>query len=70
MMNVITKLSPRAYMQRVRRNRDIYCYVKALKCTSACLSELSLIIHLCFFISLFVRFNSVINSKLMKQEVF
>jgi len=33
-MTLITKMSPRAYMQRVRRNRDIYYDVKALKCTS------------------------------------
>ena len=34
-MNLITKLPPRAYMQRVRRNQGIYCDVKTLKCTSA-----------------------------------
>jgi len=34
-MNLITKLSPRAFMQQVRRNRGIYSVVKALKCTSA-----------------------------------
>jgi len=33
-MNLITKLPPRAYMQRVRRNRNIYCDVNAPKCTS------------------------------------
>jgi len=33
-MNLITKLPPRAYMQRVRRNRGIYCDVNAPKCTS------------------------------------
>jgi len=34
-MNLITKLPLHAYMQRVRRNRDIYCDVNAPKCTSA-----------------------------------
>jgi len=33
-MNLITKLPPRAYIQRVRRNRGIYCDVNAPKCTS------------------------------------
>jgi len=34
-MNLIMKLPPRAYMQRVRRNRGIYYVVNAPKCTSA-----------------------------------
>jgi len=33
-VTLITKMPPRVYMQRVRRNRDIYCDVKTLKCTS------------------------------------
>jgi len=33
-MTLITKMPLRAYIQRVRRNRDIYCDVKGLKCTS------------------------------------
>jgi len=33
-VNLITKMPPRVYMQRVRRNRGIYCDVKTLKCTS------------------------------------
>jgi len=33
-MNLVTKLPLRAYMQRVRRNRGIYCDVNAPKCTN------------------------------------
>ena len=33
-MILITKMPPRVYMQRVHRNRGIYCDVKTQKCTS------------------------------------
>jgi len=44
-MNLITKLPPRAYMQRVHRNRGIYNVVKTLKCTSGELMQLNSFIN-------------------------